>query len=96
MFLTTYIQGGLSILYATLIIIILLDAIRVCVRALQGKETPTAEASYQPSRLFAPSGLVPTPEERQVQEEWDRWLAEHPDDELASAGRAGISQPGGH
>ncbi|HEX5510458.1 MAG TPA: carbon starvation CstA family protein, partial [Actinomycetales bacterium] len=89
----TFIQGTLSILFALLIIIILLDALRVSIKAFRGAEVTLAESPYEPSRIFAPSGMVPTPEERDVQEEWDAWVAAHPDDAMASAGEAGMTKP---
>jgi carbon starvation protein len=92
----TFIQGTLSILFAVLIIIILLDAARVCVQTLRGARVVTTEAPAEPSRIFAPSGLVPTAEEQELQAEWDAWLAAHPEDEMAGAGAAGMTRPGAH
>ncbi len=91
----TFVQGTLSILFALLIIIILLDALRVSIKAYRGGKVTTAEAPYVPSRIFAPSGMVPTPEERDLQEEWDAWVAKHPDDVMANAGGAGATEPAG-
>ncbi len=59
------VQGIMSILYASLVVIIIADAMRAWVRALRAPEVvTTAEAEYVPSRLLAPAGLFPTAEER--------------------------------
>ncbi|MBB5152911.1 carbon starvation CstA family protein [Saccharopolyspora phatthalungensis] len=64
------VDGVLSILFALLIVIVLLDAIRVWIKALRvTAPLPDTEVPYQKSALWAPSGLLPTAEERQVQKE---------------------------
>ncbi|MDA3646682.1 carbon starvation protein A [Saccharopolyspora indica] len=64
------VTGVLSILFAVLIVIVLVDAVRVWIKALRATEPlPSTEAPYVESKLFAPSGLIPTAEERRVQKE---------------------------
>ncbi|RKT82663.1 carbon starvation protein [Saccharopolyspora antimicrobica] len=64
------VTGVLSILFAVLIVIVLVDAVRVWIKALRTTEPlPSTEAPYVESKLFAPSGLVPTAEERRIQKE---------------------------
>src|SRR5690606_7744547 len=64
------VDGVLSILFALLIVTVLVDAIRVWVKALRAEEPlPTTEAPYEESKLWAPSGLIPTAEERRIQRE---------------------------
>ncbi|KAA5826616.1 carbon starvation protein A [Saccharopolyspora hirsuta] len=64
------VDGVLSILFAVLILIVLVDAVRVWIKALRATEPlPTTEAPYVKSELWAPSGLIPTAEERRVQKE---------------------------
>ncbi|MER7078301.1 carbon starvation protein [Saccharopolyspora kobensis] len=64
------VTGVLSILFAVLIVIVLVDAVRVWIKALRATEPlPSTEAPYVESKLFAPSGLVPTAEERRIQKE---------------------------
>ncbi|WP_433871893.1 carbon starvation CstA family protein [Saccharopolyspora sp. CA-218241] len=64
------VTGVLSVLFAVLIIVVLVDAIRVWIKALRASEPlPTTEEPYQESTLWAPSGLIPTAEERRVQRE---------------------------
>lgn len=64
------VDGVLSVLFAVLIIIVLVDAIRVWIKALRSTEPlPDTEVPHTPSQLFAPSGLIPTAEERREQRE---------------------------
>ncbi|MCI2424376.1 carbon starvation protein A [Saccharopolyspora sp. K220] len=74
------VDGVLSVLFALLILIVLIDAIRVWIKALRATAPlPDTEAPYVESKLWAPSGLIPTAEERKVQKE------------LAAAGKAEVS-----
>ncbi|SFS92959.1 carbon starvation CstA family protein [Saccharopolyspora flava] len=64
------VDGVLSVLFAVLIIIVLVDAVRVWIKALRTTEPlPSTEAEYVRSELWAPAGLVPTAEERRKQKE---------------------------
>jgi carbon starvation protein len=64
------VDGVLSILFAVLIIVVIVDAARVWVQVLTGRREPVlAEAPAEPSRLWAPSGLFPTAEDRARQNE---------------------------
>jgi carbon starvation protein len=67
----TYIQGTLSIVFAVLVIIVFATGVVVVLRVLRGGGPPLTEDPTVPSRLFAPSGLFPTAEEREVQRQWD-------------------------
>jgi carbon starvation protein len=59
------VDGVLSILFAALIIVVIVDAARVWAQTLGGRREPVlAEAPAEPSRLWAPSGLFPTAEDR--------------------------------
>ncbi len=59
------VDGILAALFATLIIVVLLDAARVWVKAIRAREPlPSTEAEYVRSRIVAPAGLFPTAEER--------------------------------
>ncbi|GAA2664852.1 carbon starvation CstA family protein [Nonomuraea recticatena] len=59
------VDGILAALFAILIIIVILDAIRVWVKAIRAKEPlPDTEAPFEESRLLAPAGLIATREER--------------------------------
>ncbi|GAA3308770.1 carbon starvation CstA family protein [Nonomuraea dietziae] len=59
------VDGILAALFAVLIIIVILDAIRVWVKAIRAKEPlPDTEAPFEESRILAPAGLIATREER--------------------------------
>ncbi len=66
----TTVQGTLSIIYAVLVIIVVLSAAVVCVRAIRAGGLPTTEAEDVPSRIFAPRSFLPTPAEKAVLAEW--------------------------
>jgi carbon starvation protein len=55
----------LSILFAALIIVVIADAARVWWQTLSGRREPVlTEAPAEESKLWAPSGLFPTAEDR--------------------------------
>jgi carbon starvation protein len=59
------VDGILAALFAILIIIVILDAIRVWVKAIRAREPlPDTEAPFEESRILAPAGLIATREER--------------------------------
>ncbi|MEU4545772.1 carbon starvation CstA family protein [Nonomuraea dietziae] len=59
------VDGILAALFAILIIIVLLDAMRVWAKAIRAKEPlPDTEAPFEESKLLAPAGLIATREER--------------------------------
>jgi carbon starvation protein len=64
------VDGVLSILFASLIIVVLVDAARIWYQTLSGRREPVlAEAPAEESQLWAPSGLFPTAEDRARQAE---------------------------
>jgi carbon starvation protein len=67
----TFIQGTLSILFALVVVIVVVAGIVVAFKAARGGGRPLTEDDSVPSRLFAPSGLIPTAAERAVQRQWD-------------------------
>ncbi len=67
----TFIQGTLSIVFAVLTIIVFAAGVIVALRAIRGAGSPLSEDEPVPSRLFAPSGLVTSKVEREVQKQWD-------------------------
>jgi carbon starvation protein len=73
----TFIQGTLSIVFAGLVVVVALAALWVCVRAIRAGSLPTTEEPDVPSKIFAPSGLISTDAEREVEAEWAAWEAEH-------------------
>ncbi|MDQ0939506.1 carbon starvation CstA family protein [Streptomyces sp. V1I1] len=59
------VDGILSALFAVLIVVVLADAARVCVKSIRAPEgIRLAEVPYVESKLVAPAGLIPTKEEK--------------------------------
>ncbi|MFJ3927127.1 carbon starvation CstA family protein [Streptomyces sp. NPDC090022] len=59
------VDGVLSALFAALIIIVLVDAARVCFKAIASPETVRlSEVPWTESKIVAPAGLFPTAEEK--------------------------------
>jgi carbon starvation protein len=73
----TFIQGTLSIVFASLVVIVFVAGVMVALRAIRGGGTPLTEDEPVPSRIFAPSGLIPTHAEREVQKQWDALPQSH-------------------
>jgi carbon starvation protein len=67
----TFIQGSLSIVFAALVLIVFLAGIIVAVRVVRGNGRPLTEDRPVPTRFFAPSGLIPTAAEREVEQQWN-------------------------
>ena len=67
----TFIQGTLSVIFALVVVIVLIAGIIVALRAIRGSGRPVTEDDTVSSKRFAPSGLIATATERQVQKEWD-------------------------
>jgi carbon starvation protein len=73
----TFIQGSLSILFAALVVIVFATGAMMALRAIRGSATPLTEDEPVASRIFAPSGLIPTRAEREVQKQWDALPKSH-------------------
>jgi carbon starvation protein len=67
----TFIQGTLSTVFAVLVLIVVAAGVIVAVNVIRGRGRPLSEDEVVPSRLFAPSGMIPTEAEREVQKQWD-------------------------
>ncbi|MUK01451.1 carbon starvation protein A [Vibrio cholerae] len=66
----TFIQGTLSIFFVVLSIIVIATAILATIRSFRnggGEETEDAPVA---SRIFAPSGLIASPAEKELEAEW--------------------------
>ncbi|KIQ19283.1 carbon starvation CstA family protein [Rhodococcus sp. MEB064] len=72
----TFIQGTLSIVFAVLVLIVALAGFAVCIKAIRAGGLPSSEEEDVPSKLFAPSGFLPTEAEKSVQAEWDVLIAD--------------------
>ena len=61
----TTVDGILAAFFALMVIIVLVDASRVWIKAIRSQgPLPTTETPSEPSVLWAPSGLIPTSAER--------------------------------
>ncbi|MET9671388.1 carbon starvation CstA family protein [Streptomyces sp. NPDC006475] len=59
------VDGVLSALFAILIIVVIVDAGRVCYNAIRRPESvKLSEVAYTESKIVAPAGLIPTKEEK--------------------------------
>lgn len=67
----TFIQGTLSILFALVVVVVVAAGVVVALKAIGGAGRPLTEVEPVPSKRFAPSGLIATAAERQVQRRWD-------------------------
>ncbi|MFE0132169.1 carbon starvation CstA family protein [Streptomyces sp. NPDC059037] len=62
------VDGVITAALALLIVIVILDAARVCVRHIRNPQASRlSEAPYVESKLTAPAGLIATPEEKEEQ-----------------------------
>jgi carbon starvation protein len=66
----TFIQGTLSIVFALVVVIVFIAGVVVALRVIRGGGRPLTEDDPVPSRRFAPSGLIPTAAERELQKQW--------------------------
>jgi carbon starvation protein len=66
----TFIQGTLSIIFAMVVVIVFVAGVIVGLRAIRGGGRPLSEDDPVPSKRFAPSGLIPTATERELQKQW--------------------------
>ena len=74
----TFIQGTLSIVFVVLTLVVIGTAVIATVRSVRGGVASDTEDPYVESRIYAPSGLVPTPAERELEREWAEHRAENP------------------
>ncbi|WP_309620085.1 carbon starvation CstA family protein [Salinibacterium sp.] len=72
----TTIQGSLSIIFVTLAITVIISSVVATVTSWRSGGGPSNEDPRVESRVFAPSGLIATAEEREIQAQWDALPAE--------------------
>ncbi|MDJ1135558.1 carbon starvation CstA family protein [Streptomyces iconiensis] len=59
------VDGVLAALFAVLVVVVLLDAARTCVRAIRNPQSAKLnEVPHEESQIVAPAGLIPTKEEK--------------------------------
>ncbi|WP_454561389.1 carbon starvation CstA family protein [Mycobacterium haemophilum] len=67
----TSIQGTLSVIFAAVVVVVFVAGVVVALKTIRGAGRPLTEDDPVPSKLFAPSGLIPTAAERKLQRRWD-------------------------
>ncbi|MBB5167719.1 carbon starvation CstA family protein [Mycobacterium sp. AZCC_0083] len=73
----TFIQGTLSIVFSVLVCIVVVAGVVMALKAIRGAGRPLSEDDPTPSRIFAPSGLIPTAAEKEVTKQWEALPALH-------------------
>jgi carbon starvation protein len=62
------VNASLGFLFGSLVVIVLLDATRVCIQSIRtqraGGVVQTTEVPHVPSQIVAPAGFLPTAEEK--------------------------------
>ena len=82
----TMIQGSLSVLFVTCTLVVFFFAALRTVQALMAHGGPNTEDPALPAQLYAPSGMGTLPSEKALEEQWQRWYAEHPDAHVVRTG----------
>jgi len=88
----TFIQGTLSIVFAVIVVIVLVAAIIVIFKVIRGNGRPLTEDDPVPSTMFAPSGMIASAGEREVQRQWDALRpapSKHTDHKVSTESTAG-------
>jgi carbon starvation protein len=73
----TFIQGTLSVIFAVLVVIVFAAGVIVAFQVIRGGGRPLSADEAVPSRIFAPSGMIPTAAEKEVQKQWDELPPAH-------------------
>lgn len=66
----TFIQGSLSILFVSLAIIVIVAAVLSAWNSIRIGGRPELEDPEVPSRIYAPSGLIASPSEKELEKRW--------------------------
>jgi carbon starvation protein len=67
----TFVQGTLSVVFALVVVIVFIAGIVVALKVIRGGGRPLTEDDPVPSKRFAPSSLIATAAERELQRRWD-------------------------
>ena len=65
------VNGTLQATFAILVIVIVVNALIICVKGMRAGGLPTTEVPKQPSHIVAPSDFFATREEKQAVREWE-------------------------
>ncbi|WP_072312953.1 carbon starvation CstA family protein [Agrococcus sp. Marseille-P2731] len=73
----TLVQGSLSVIFVVLTIVVICFSVANVIKAMRSTEIADHEDERRESTIFAPAGFLPTPEERELQKQWDAVPDEH-------------------
>ena len=73
----TGVQGWLSVIFLVLSVIVIIAAIIATIRAYPNGGGTDTEDPEIPSRIYAPSGLVSSPAEKELEKAWKQVPPEH-------------------
>jgi carbon starvation protein len=71
-------NGTLQATFAVLVLVVVVNAFVLCIKAVRAGGLPTTEVPATPSRLVAPSDFFATAEEKQAVREWEASRREEP------------------
>ncbi|MDR7233093.1 carbon starvation CstA family protein [Agrococcus sp. BE272] len=73
----TFIQGSLSVIFVVLTLIVIGFSVANVIKAFRIDHVVDQEDERHESRMFAPAGFIATPEERELEKQWDAVPDEH-------------------
>lgn len=82
----TAVQGSLSILFVVCGLIVMIVSAIKTIQALQGKGLIDTEEPIVPSKMFAPTGIIANPAERELEKEWAAFYRKYPAENLEGTG----------
>jgi carbon starvation protein len=82
----TAVQGSLSILFVVCALIVMVVALWRTLQALRGQNLLDTEDPFVESEYFAPSGMIATPAEKELEGRWREYWARHPEKDLSGGG----------
>ena len=84
----TLVQGSLSVVFVLLTLTVVLTALLEVLRSYRGHEKESRENPYVQSKIYAPSGMIETPAEKELEKQWRQFYAKYPDQISGSAGHS--------
>ncbi|WP_040158834.1 carbon starvation CstA family protein [Nigerium massiliense] len=84
----TAVQTGLSVVFLVCALIVIVMCVWQSIVALRDGGGKNTEDPAQQSRTFAPAGMIPTPEEKELEQRWASYYEEHPGEDLEHRAKA--------
>ncbi len=82
----TAVQGSLSILFVVCGLIVMIVSSIKTIQALRGIGIIDTEAPQVPSKMFAPTGIIANPAEKELEKEWAVFYEKYPQENLEGTG----------